>query len=168
MSDTARTASIASPLSPVLTANARQPLHWGQLHGASPALLIAAAAARYRGLILAIAPDGQTALRLESELRVFGGGELDILTFPDWETLPYDQFSPHQDIVSQRLATLYRLPQWRRGVLVVPVATLTQRLAPHGYLDGYVLLLRVGERLDLEHFRQRWCGAGLYRTGATA
>ena len=160
MSDTARTASIASPLSPVLTANARQPLHWGQLHGASPALLIAAAAARYRGLILAIAPDGQTALRLESELRVFGGGELDILTFPDWETLPYDQFSPHQDIVSQRLATLYRLPQWRRGVLVVPVATLTQRLAPHGYLDGYVLLLRVGERLDLEHFRQRLEAAG--------
>ncbi|MBE2295401.1 MAG: transcription-repair coupling factor, partial [Phycisphaerales bacterium] len=160
MSDTARTSSITSPLSPVLTANARQPLHWGQLYGASPALLIAAAAARYRGLILAIAPDGQTALRLENELRVFGGGELDILAFPDWETLPYDLFSPHQDIVSQRLATLYRLPQRRRGVLVVPVATLTQRLAPRGYLDGYVLLLRVGERLELENFRQRLEAAG--------
>ena len=79
---------------------------------------------------------------------------------PDWETLPYDVFSPHQDIVSQRLATLYRLPQRRRGVLVVPVATLMQRLAPRGYLDRYALLLKVGERLDSEDFRRRLEAAG--------
>ena len=115
---------------PVLPPDTRQPMRWGQLHGASPALLIAAAAARFRGLVLAVAPDSQTATRLETELRVFGGPDLEILAFPDWETLPYDGFSPHQDLVSQRLAALYRLPQRRRGVLVAPVATLMQRLAP--------------------------------------
>ncbi|NMQ18378.1 transcription-repair coupling factor [Candidatus Competibacter phosphatis] len=160
MSATVQAPKISPPLQPVLPPDVRRPLSWGRLHGASPALLIAATAARYRGLVLAIAPDSQTALRLETELRVFGGPDLDILAFPDWETLPYDLFSPHQDILSQRLATLYRLPQRRRGVLVVPVATLMQRLAPRGYLDGYALLLKVGERLDLEPFRQRLEAAG--------
>jgi transcription-repair coupling factor (superfamily II helicase) len=130
------------------------------LHGASAALLIAAAAAGHHGLVLAVAPDSQTTGRLETELRVFGGPDLDILTFPDWETLPYDAFSPHQDLVSQRLAALYRLPQRRRGVLVAPVATLMQRLAPRDYLDRYALLLTVGERLNLELFRQRLEAAG--------
>ncbi|MBS1224562.1 MAG: transcription-repair coupling factor, partial [Proteobacteria bacterium] len=145
---------------PVLPPDARQALRWGQLYGASPALLIAAAAARFHGLVLAVAPDSQTAARLETELRVFGGAALDILAFPDWETLPYDGFSPHQDLVSQRLVALYRLPQRRRGVLVAPVATLMQRLAPRDYLDRYALLLTVGERLDLERFRQRLEAAG--------
>jgi transcription-repair coupling factor (superfamily II helicase) len=88
------------------------------------------------------------------------GGFGSILAFPDWETLPYDVFSPHQDIVSQRLAALYRLPQQRRGVLVAPVATLMQRLAPRDYLDRYALLLKVGERLHLEPFRQRLEASG--------
>ncbi len=145
---------------PKLPPDTRQSLCWGRLHGASPALLIAAAAVRYRGLVLAVAPDSQTALRLETELRVFGGTDLDILAFPDWETLPYDVFSPHQDLVSQRLAALYRLPQRRVGVLVAPVATLMQRLAPRGYLDRYALLLKVGEQVDLELFRQRLEAAG--------
>ncbi|MCC6134774.1 MAG: transcription-repair coupling factor [Candidatus Contendobacter sp.] len=147
--------SIAPPLQPVLPPDNRQPLRWGQLYGAAPALAIAAAASRFRGLVLVIAPDSQTAARLNTELRIFGGPELEILAFPDWETLPYDGFSPHQDILSQRLATLYRLPQRRRGVLVAPVATLMQRLAPRDYLDRYALLLRVGERLDLASFRQQ-------------
>ena len=145
---------------PILPPDAQQALRWGRLHGASPALLIAATAAHFHGLVLAVAPDSQTAARLETELRVFGGAELDILAFPDWETLPYDGFSPHQDLVSQRLVALYRLPQRRRGVLVAPVATLMQRLAPRDYLDRYALLLKVGERLELERFRQRLEAAG--------
>ncbi|MDG4597584.1 MAG: transcription-repair coupling factor [Candidatus Contendobacter sp.] len=145
---------------PALPLDSQRSLRWGQLHGASPALLIAAAATRHHGLALVIAPDSQTALRLETELRVFGGPNLEILAFPDWETLPYDGFSPHQDIVSQRLAALYRLPRRRRGVLVAPVATLMQRLAPRDYLDRYALLLTVGERLELERFRQRLEAAG--------
>jgi transcription-repair coupling factor (superfamily II helicase) len=156
----AQSPASVQPLVPVLPPDNRQALNWGRLHGAGSALAIAAAAARYRGLVLAVAPDSQTALRLETELRVFGGADLEILAFPDWETLPYDGFSPHQDILSQRLATLYRLPQRRRGVLVVPVATLMQRLAPRDYLDRYVLLLTVGERLDRDGFRRRLEAAG--------
>jgi transcription-repair coupling factor (superfamily II helicase) len=151
--------NVAKQIQAALPPDNRQPLRWGQLYGTAPALLIAAAT-RFRGLILVIAPDSQTALRLETELRVFGGEELEILAFPDWETLPYDGFSPHQDILSQRLATLYRLPQRRSGVLVAPVATLMQRLAPRDYLDRYALLLKVGERLNLDLFRQRLEAAG--------
>jgi transcription-repair coupling factor (superfamily II helicase) len=155
----ATTITATSPIPAVLPPDNRQPLRWGQLYGAAPALLIAATA-RFRGLVLVIAPDSQTALRLETELRVLGGAKLEILAFPDWETLPYDGFSPHQDILSQRLTALYRLPQRRQGVLVAPVATLMQRLAPRDYLDRYALLLKVGERLDLESFRQRLEAAG--------
>ncbi|MFZ1828661.1 MAG: transcription-repair coupling factor [Candidatus Competibacteraceae bacterium] len=151
--------NVAKKIQAALPPDNRQPLRWGQLYGTAPALLIAAAT-RFRGLILVIAPDSQTALRLETELRVFGGEGLEILAFPDWETLPYDGFSPHQDIISQRLATLYRLPQRRSGVLVAPVATLMQRLAPRDYLDRYALLLKVGERLNLDPFRQRLEAAG--------
>ncbi|MDQ2694500.1 MAG: transcription-repair coupling factor, partial [Pseudomonadota bacterium] len=133
---------------------------WGRLHGGSQALLLAAVAQRHPGLVLAIAPDSQSALRLESELAFFTGGSVATLVFPDWETLPYDVFSPHQDIVSQRLATLYRLPARQRGMLIVPVATLMQRLAPRSYLDSHALLLRVGERLDLDSLRQRLEAAG--------
>ncbi|HCB14001.1 MAG TPA: transcription-repair coupling factor, partial [Gammaproteobacteria bacterium] len=156
---TVQNSTLSSPLKAVLPPDNRQPLLWSHLHGAGPALLIAAAT-RFRGLVLVIVPDSQTALRLETELQVFGGADLEILAFPDWETLPYDGFSPHQDILSQRLATLYQLPQRRRGVLVTPVATLMQRLAPRDYLDRYALLLTVGERLALDLFRQRLEAAG--------
>ncbi len=146
-------------MSAVLPPDHHHALRWSGLHGAAPALLIAAAT-RFRGLILVLVPDSQSAARLESELRTFGGTALEILAFPDWETLPYDGFSPHQDIISQRLAALYRLPQRRRGVLVAPAATLMQRLAPRDYLDRYALLLKVGERLELDAFRQRLEAAG--------
>jgi len=150
-----------SPLYPEQLSENIDIVRCGRLYGGSFALLLAALAARQRGLLLAIVPDSQTALSLQSELDFFTrGSDLNTLVFPDWETLPYDVFSPHQDIVSQRLATLYRLPAQRQGVLIVPVATLMQRLAPRNYLDSYMLLLRVGERLDQNEFRQRLEAAG--------
>ena len=131
-------------------------VRWGQLYGSSYALLLATVAARQQGLVLVVVPDSQTALSLAAELDFFTRGSmLGTLVFPDWETLPYDVFSPHQDIVSQRLATLYRLPAQRQGILLVPVATLLQRLAPRTYLDSHVVLLSVGERLDQDEFRRR-------------
>ncbi|MFX8868133.1 hypothetical protein ABTM84_19360, partial [Acinetobacter baumannii] len=75
--------------------------------------------------------------------------ELPVLPFPDWETLPYDRFSPHPDIVSQRLATLNRLPALKRGIVVVPVQTLMQRLAPRRHVVGGSFDVKVGQRLDL-------------------
>lgn len=82
----------------------------------------------------------QNALRLHDEIRQF----TDNLVFStaDWETLPYDSFSPHQEIISSRLSTLYQLPTMQRGVLIVPVNTLMQRVCPHSYLHGHALVMK--------------------------
>ena len=133
--------------------------HWGQLPGSSQALCLFYAAHNSDKLTLVITPDGSTASALESELQCFNSREdtdqLPILHFPDWETLPYDTFSPHQDIISERLATLYRLPQLAKGVLVVPVTTLMHRLLPQDYLASKSLMLRCGESFDTEAMRSR-------------
>jgi hypothetical protein len=111
------------------------------------ALAIAEAAQRHGGPIVVVTPGVHESNALESELAFFGGEALPVFQFPDWETLPYDQFSPHQDIISQRLRTLDRLPQTREGVLVVPIATLMQRVVPPDYLAGHVLDLGAGEQV---------------------
>ena len=134
--------------------------HWGNLPGAALSLAIAeAASAAGRRLTLLLTPDSQSAERLKEELAFFAP-TLPVLHFPDWETLPYDQFSPHQDIISQRIATLYRLPEIRHGILVVPVNTALHRLAPTRFLLGRSLVLDVGQRLDVEDMRGRLEAAG--------
>ncbi|KRA20103.1 transcription-repair coupling factor [Lysobacter sp. Root604] len=123
---------------------------------------LAAAAAAHAGPLLAIARDNHAAHQLESDLRTLLGGddELPVLPFPDWETLPYDQFSPHPDIVSQRLAALHRLPTLQRGIVVVPVQTLLQRLAPLKHVVGGSFDVRVGQRLDMDAEKRRLESAG--------
>jgi transcription-repair coupling factor (superfamily II helicase) len=123
------------------------------------ALAIAERARQHAGLVLAVARDPQSALRLEADLRSLSRG-LPVLHFPDWETLPYDLFSPHPDIVSERVAALYRLPALSRGVLVVPVSTLLQRVAPPEWIAGNVLDLKRGQVLDLDAEKRRLQAAG--------
>ncbi|OOZ42050.1 transcription-repair coupling factor [Solemya pervernicosa gill symbiont] len=138
---------------------------WGQLYGAGRALAIAEAAQHHQGPVVVVTGDMQSATALESELEFFTrGSDLPIMSFPDWETLPYDHFSPHQDIVSQRLITLYRLPQLQRGILILPVPTLMQRLAPRSYLEANTLMLKVGDRLDPEQMRLRLEAGGYNHT----
>lgn len=98
--------------------------------------------------------------RLEAELAVFLPPDLPVLHFPDWEVLPYDIYSPVADLVSQRIATLNRLPTTRRGVLVLPAATAMQRLAPRSHVLGAHVDFRVGERLDIGEQRRRFDAAG--------
>jgi transcription-repair coupling factor (superfamily II helicase) len=152
--------SAATLLEPVLPRTGQQRAYWQS--PASPsalALAIASAAARHSGLLVAITRDTHCAQALEAELQIFAA-ELPVLHFPDWETLPYDLFSPHPDIVSQRVAALYRLPTTRRGVLVVPIATLMQRLPPTRFIGGNALVVQPGERLDLEAEKRRLESAG--------
>lgn len=85
---------------------------------------------------------------------------LELLSLPDWETLPYDLFSPHQDIISRRIRTLHRLPATSHGVLVVPARTLMHRLPPVNYLQGNTLLLEVGQSLDIKSWRMQLEAAG--------
>ncbi|SDT99657.1 transcription-repair coupling factor [Halopseudomonas salegens] len=126
---------------------------WSGLTDAARALSIAEAAAQHQGLSLVISRDSAEADQLERELRFFSP-QLPVLSFPDWETLPYDRFSPHQDIISQRLRTLHQLPGVNQGILVVPMTTLLQRTPPRSFLGGSVLLLEVGQRLDIEQMRR--------------
>ncbi len=133
-------------------------LDWGRLPGASAALAIAQAASAGDRLVVVVATDSRAAQILEDEIGAFASAPP--APFPDWETLPYDQFSPHPDIVSDRISTLYRLRGQRHGVLVLPAQTLLQRLAPRSYLHGSGLVLEPGQRLDTASERRRLEEAG--------
>ncbi len=143
---------------PSLPANAGKQ-QWGNLPGAALSLAIAEAASNAGRFTLVLTEGSQSAERLQEELAFFAPN-LPVLHFPDWETLPYDVFSPHQDIISQRIAALYQLPQLSRGILVVPIATALHRLAPKRFLLGSSLVLDVGQTLDVEQMRTRLEAAG--------
>ncbi|UTF60936.1 transcription-repair coupling factor [Gilvimarinus sp. DA14] len=155
--------TLADPFAPEITARAGERRQWGQLPGGAAALTLANAAKRHSGLSLVVTSDTASAQRLESELAFFSGKDLQILHLADWETLPYDSISPHQDIISQRLRTLYQLPSVTQGILVVPVTSLLQRLMPKTYLMGGSLMLKVGEALNPDTLRANLTQAG-YRT----
>ncbi|MDT3501043.1 transcription-repair coupling factor [Stenotrophomonas maltophilia] len=132
---------------------------------ASPTALawyLAQAARAHDAPLLVVARDNHGANQLEADLQTLLGNDpaLPVIAFPDWETLPYDRFSPHPDIISQRLAALHRLPALERGLVVVPVQTLLQQLAPRSYVIGGSFDLKVGQRLDLEAEKRRLESAG--------
>ncbi|HCM06187.1 MAG TPA: hypothetical protein DIC30_09280, partial [Oceanospirillales bacterium] len=115
--------SISNPLSPSLPTKAGDRRFWGALNNSNQALAIASAAQQHPGLTLVITKDTLSAQRLEEEIAFFAE-ELPVLHLPDWEILPYDTFSPHQDIISQRLYTFSQLPLIQHGLLIVPISTL--------------------------------------------
>src|SRR6185369_11605907 len=159
-----------SLMHPALPRDAKQRRFWNTPHGSAGALAIAQAARAHAGVVVAVMRDTQSAHALETDLRVFAGAAdsadaIDVLHFPDWETLPYDLFPPHPEIVSQRIAALYRLPATARGVLVVPIATLMQRLAPRSFISGSTLLLELRQRFDLGAEQRRLEAAGYRHVG---
>ncbi|MFO7604617.1 MAG: transcription-repair coupling factor [Gammaproteobacteria bacterium] len=148
------TQALQSPLRPSLDFTAGRHLRWGQLYGCGAALVMSQAARAFDGLVVVITHDARQALLLEEELQFFlAGSGIEQLNLPDWETLAYDSFSPHQDIISERLRSLYRLPRLHKGILLLPVQTLMQRLPPRAYLDKHCLLIESGQKLDLSAFR---------------
>jgi len=102
-----------------------------------------------------------TAQRLLDEVKWFGP-TLNVHLFPDWETLPYDHFSPHPDLISERLATLYQIHQQQAQVVIVPMATALVRLPPVAYLAARSFMLKKGQKLDLESLRQQCAEAGYH------
>ena len=145
-----------------LPTRAAERLAIAPLPGALPSLLIAQLAAAHERLILVVTIDSDEAMRIEAELRFLLAAQpqVPVLTFPDRETLPYDNFSPHQEIISQRLSLLYQLPQIRRGVLVIALPTLMQRLPPTHFLQGHHLQLHTGQTFSIERMRQQLDAAG--------
>ncbi len=156
---------LSASLLPALPVKPGDRRHFGALAGSGLALALANAARQHSGPVMVVTADTQSANRLEDELAFFlgstsAGDSLPILHFADWETLPYDQFSPHQDIVSARLKTLAQLPVLQRGIIVVPVSTLAHRIAPRGWLGGRSLALALKQKIDIAEFRRQLEGAG--------
>ena len=126
----------------------------GPLPGAASTAAIAELAARAdikRPIVVLVASSSE-AHSLERELPLFLADPIPILTLPDWETLPYDHFSPHQDIVSQRLRTLYELPKLRHGIVILPITTAMLRTPPQHYVEGNTLDLSVGDTFEADSF----------------
>ncbi|MDQ8017556.1 MAG: transcription-repair coupling factor [Bordetella sp.] len=132
----------------------------------SDALLLARLAEREKsaGRVTAVfAADATDTQRLVDELAFFAP-ELRTAVFPDWETLPYDAFSPHQDLISERLATLWRILQRDRtegvDVVLVPATTALYRVAPPSFLAGYTFQFKTGQKLDEAKFKAQLTLAG--------
>jgi transcription-repair coupling factor (superfamily II helicase) len=134
--------------------------------GSADALLLARFVQQQRdaGRLAAVftAEPGDTQ-RLEDELKFFAP-ELKVAVFPDWETLPYDSFSPHQDLISERLATLWELLQAQKtktiDVVLMPASTALVRLAPPSFLAGTTFNFRQKQRLDEASLRSQLTLAG--------
>ena len=128
------------------------------LFGSSDALALAGLATpgNLLAVFTATAADGQ---RLSEEIRFFAP-QLRVHLLPDWETLPYDSFSPHQDLVSERLATLYQVSHQACEILVVPVTTALYRLPPVEFLAAYSFFLKQGETIAPEALRHQLTLAG--------
>lgn len=154
--------SYSNIFQPSLPEQAGTTLSWVNLHGASTGLALSSAIANAQRPLLIIAPDNLFVSHLIDELHFFTPQGRDVLTFPDWETLPYDHFSPHQDIISDRLATLHRLPMMQQGAVITTAATLMHQLAPNEFLDGHSFSLKTGEQLNIDILRTRLSKAGYH------
>lgn len=139
-------------------------------------LVIAELAARIETLVLVVVEKSQDAHQLANALQFFlgqadtqdaegapiGQAQIPIIHLPDWETLPYDSFSPHEDIISERLKALSQLSTLTRGILILPVQTLAHRLPPKSHIDGQRFVLQTGDTFDLIAQRRRLEGAGYH------
>jgi len=113
--------------------------------------------------MLVLAEDPRQADQLEAEIRYFVGERTEVQHFVEWETLPWDGFSPHQDIISDRLSVLSKLRNLRRGIVVASAAVLMQKLPPTDYVVARSLSLRSGQSLPREPFIASLVEAGYFR-----
>ena len=129
-------------------------IYWQNLHSSAIGLAISCNAST--NPLVIITPDILTITKLKQELQFYLGKEssVPILVFPDWETLPYDHFSPHEDTISQRLSTLYKLTALKSGIILVAATTLMQRLPPQSYIAANSFILEINETFSLNQFRK--------------
>jgi len=151
-----------NPFNPPLPSDAYQTQYWSDAHGSARSLAIAQAASEAPGPLVVICENNESVEELRRELRYFTSvyPALKLFTLPDWETLPYDNFSPHQDIVSDRLSALFHLPALERGVLVVSITSLMHKLPPKNYVLANTLKLKIGQNLDINRLRTQLVSAG--------
>ena len=133
----------------------------GNVLASADALAVSEIAEQYDGLTVVVTPDTKSAVRLSQVLPDLTSQPVQF--FPDWETLPYDSFSPHQEIISSRLSALFHLQNTKKGIFVLPISTLMQRVCPPKYLQHNVLLIKKDDRLVIEKLRLQLESAG-YRS----
>jgi transcription-repair coupling factor (superfamily II helicase) len=133
---------------------------WSGVAGSGASLLLANYTRQHGGLTVVVTESSHQAERLQTETAFFSNQGITLMEFPDWEILPYDNFSPHQDIISRRLTTLSELPSTRDAILIIPISTLLHRLVPSNYIRGMSLSLAVGQQLDMAKMRRDLEAAG--------
>ncbi|MGT9765746.1 transcription-repair coupling factor [Neisseria meningitidis] len=136
----------------------REKSRWPNLSQGSLPLALA----RYlphKRLKVVLTQDAEQALRLQTAWRFFRPHDTAVF-LPDWETLPYERFSPHQDLVSERLSALWQIKSGAADVLFVPVATAMQKLPPVPFLAGRTFWLKTGQTLDIGRLKTDLVDAG--------
>lgn len=152
-----------SALTPPVVKNGTQMQTLSALGGVCQAVTLASLVRQHPGTTLLVTSDTPSALSLELELTyLLGKCDIKVRLFPDRETLPYDSFSPHQDLISQRLETLSQISQTEHSVVIVPVTTLMMRLPPKAYLSANVFVLKKGDRYQLHNVRQHLTDTGYH------
>ena len=131
------------------------PLHLGQLYGASRSLMLAEQIALHRGLSVVVCSDMADADQIEQEVIFFSHRKPRVLRFPDLETLAYDQFSPHQDIISERIKCLANISSATDGLLILPISTLLQKVSPPEFIYQRSLALKTGDRVEPTDLRTK-------------
>ncbi len=136
--------------------------HWGQLYGCARGLIINDAVSQHDGLVVVLTADTLSSLTTFNETKFFNQDKTEFLSFPEWETLPYDIFSPHEDIVSDRITTLHKLPQLTHGVLVLPITTCMQRVAPKKFVGEVAMHIKLGDTIELNGLKHALSSAGYH------
>ncbi len=157
MRDTLLNSSLLNPPLPEKNRN----VTWSGLHGSAVGMALAEAANKYNGVLVVVVEDQHQLEILEAEIRYFHNNqsEIPVMIFPGWECLPYDVFSPHQDIISERLKLLDALPNLQRGIVLLQTTNLMQRLPPVDYVTGHSFSLEVGQKVGMNNLRNRLTNA---------
>ena len=138
-------------------------IRWSPLYGAALALGLANLARQEDRPLIIVLPNAHEVNRLKREL-IWGLGDsrLEVVVFPDWEILPYDHFSAHQSIISERILLLHRLSRIRKGIVLVSMNTLMHQMTPPSYIESHVFSFKIGDKLSLEAFKRQLLGNGYW------
>lgn len=149
---------LAAELKQVVSSAGQQHIQCGQIHGSARSLVLAGLSPHSAPLVV-VAPDSREAEAIAAELGLFAPG-LKPAILPDYETLPYDMFSPHRELIARRLSVLWSLTQARPGPIIVAAESLLTRLPPVDFILANALVVRRGDRLDRDRLRTALAGQG--------
>src|SRR3990167_2715488 len=151
------------PLKPTIPSETSTQMTWKGLSGAENMLAIANLSLIQQKPLLLITPTAQLAERCYRELQFFlSNTDLPIYFFPDWETLPYDHFSPHEDIISERLLILKKIPNLTKGIIIASLTTIMHRIAPRSFIEAYSLIWSIQDHCNLTALQKQLVSAGYH------